>query len=201
MARKLRKLVDIDVDEVSIVDAAANRRRFYFVKREDKMDELKTLLKEIGVADGDAERIAKQDIPADALSALKGALKTLSKYKEDFPDDVAKAIGTLASAAGSGYPEVEEEEKKKADKKADKKCDEDYDEEKKPKKKSELAEIAEKVDALAKAVADLKAPVQKAEDKPPTLDELAAKEGKVVMTPDELQKEVTEAVTAALETK
>jgi len=38
-----------------------------------------------------------------AISAIKGALKLVNKYKADFPDDLKKAVGTLAKYAGYGY--------------------------------------------------------------------------------------------------
>lgn len=40
-----RKLIDLEVEEVSLVDAAANRTKFAIIKRRVIMDELTALLK------------------------------------------------------------------------------------------------------------------------------------------------------------
>jgi hypothetical protein len=113
-----RKLSDIEVDEVSLVDAAANRKKFAIIKRRHQMEEeLITLIKAMvdGVKDEDLEK-AKQ-IPEEASKALKGALTILNKYKGDFPPDVLDAIKTLTKYAsyGYGYPQKRDDELSKED--------------------------------------------------------------------------------------
>jgi hypothetical protein len=113
-----RKLSDIEVDEVSLVDAAANRKKFAIIKRRQHMEkELTELIKAMvdDVKDEDLEK-AKQ-IPEDAAKALKEALTTLNKYKGDYPDDVLTAIKTLTKYAsyGYGYPQKKGEDLSKED--------------------------------------------------------------------------------------
>lgn len=106
----------------------------------------------------------KADIGEDALKAVKSALKTLGKYKDDFPDDLKKAIGTLAKYAsdGYGYPEA------KGDK--DKKEEEDKDKLKKAGAKfskdtlTKLQEVVKAVEALKSILPELKEATQKSKD-------------------------------------
>jgi len=164
-----RKLKDIEIDEVSLVDAPANRRKFLIVKKDlgrgagvggprqgiggarycvcpecgyaveherigegksvpcaeikcpkcgakmigsetkklevkKQMEELKKLLEEyLGEEINEKDFKKAEKLSDKALNAIKGALKLISKYKEDFPDDLKKAIGVLAKYAGYGY--------------------------------------------------------------------------------------------------
>lgn len=106
-----RKLIDIDTDEISLVDKAANRKKFAF-KKENSMDpELIALFKSIGMEDPTEQEIAKaKELSAEATKAIKGALNILSKYKDDMPPDVLTAIKTLTKYASYGYPEKKESE-------------------------------------------------------------------------------------------
>lgn len=144
-----RKIKDIEADEISLVDAAANRKKFFLKKRSKDMDELIKILKDVfGEAAFTAEEleIAKKDeVPAEALKAIKSALKTLEKYKEDMPDDVMSAIKTLTKYASYGYPA-----KKSADADAD---DETFDVDKTGKRLSkatleQLQKVKEIVESL-----------------------------------------------------
>lgn len=100
-----RKLKDIDVEEISIVDRAANRKLFAIVKRRQQMDELIELLKSIYGDEITDEAIAKAaELPKENLSAIKGALNLLNKYLDGMPEDVKSAIKTLGKYASYGYP-------------------------------------------------------------------------------------------------
>ena len=93
---------------------------FYLSKSEmevNKMDkELKELLdsyfgEEVSF---DTEEFEKAKLSDKALDAIKGALNLVNKYKADFPDDLKKAVGTLAKYAsyGYGYPAKKSDDNK-----------------------------------------------------------------------------------------
>lgn len=114
-----RKLFDIDVDEITLCESAANRKKFFIKKMEDNMEEFIKQLKKFMAPDeeeGDEEgalteeEIEKAEKLSDkAMTAIKGALNILNKYKADMPDDVLKAIQTLAKYASYGYPAKKED--------------------------------------------------------------------------------------------
>lgn len=91
----------------------------------DMNQELKDLLdsyfdEEVSFAPEEFELEKAEELSDKALNAIKGALKLISKYKADFPDDLKGAVGVLAKYAsyGYGYPakkkaEVKKEEDKK----------------------------------------------------------------------------------------
>ena len=92
----------------------------------DMNKELKDLLDsyfdgEVSFAPEEFE-LEKAELSDKALNAIKGALKLISKYKGDFPDDLKGAVGVLAKYAsyGYGYPAKKKEEVKKEDKEGDK---------------------------------------------------------------------------------
>jgi hypothetical protein len=89
-----RELVDVEIDEISIVDNGANRKKFYIVKREGTMD-LKKALEEF-LEGFDVEKALSED----AIAAITKSLEILSRYKSDFPDDVLSACQILAAAIG-----------------------------------------------------------------------------------------------------
>ena len=98
-----RKLIDVDVSEISLVDHAATGMTFAIVKRDAALVEL---LKPF--ADDEVEELLKAGDPA-ALKALREALKTLGPYVSGLPDDIAAAVKTLVALAagpadGEGYP-------------------------------------------------------------------------------------------------
>lgn len=135
----LRRLEDIDPTEVTLCKIPATRKKFLFFKNDmrrlldtygmqgdfdskkrsevlKKMDDkIKELLKEyfgeeVSFPDEEFEKAKLSD---KALTALKGALKLVNKYKADFPDDLKKAVGTLAKYAsyGYGYPAKKSDDK------------------------------------------------------------------------------------------
>lgn len=120
-----RKLVDIDVDEITLCGSAANRKKFFIKKMEDSMKEfIEELKKFMAEDDEDIEEVlTKEDIEkAEKLSdnvikVIKGALNILNKYKADMPDDVLTAIKSLAKYAAYdyGYPAKKEDKEDKED--------------------------------------------------------------------------------------
>jgi len=169
-----KDLYDLDIEELSLVDKGANRKKFFIVKRDVEkaigegagvgrerqgvggvrycicpkcgysveheregegkskpctevkcpkcgtplqgsnskkleevnkdMEKFKKLLDEFVGEEVNPEDIEKAQIEGKALTALKSALTILNKYKTDFPDEVVKAIGVLASNAGYPHP-------------------------------------------------------------------------------------------------
>jgi len=109
------KLANLDVSEISLVDRAANKRRFLFFKArggdekvgrkvveldlEDEMDEEESLSEEI-------EKAIDEKKLKSAVEALVGALA-----KVELPDKASKALKKLVELAGLeygygyGYPE------------------------------------------------------------------------------------------------
>jgi len=104
-----RKLEDIDVAEISLVDDAANRKKFYIIKRRQQMEEFVKLLKSFMGEDDEEFKLSEEDIAKagkldeKAIKAIQGALNILNKYKDVYPADVLKAIKTLTKYASYGY--------------------------------------------------------------------------------------------------
>jgi hypothetical protein len=94
-----RKLTGIEVEEISLVDAAANRKKFSIIKRKHTMDKLIEILKSIGL-ELTAEELEKAGaMSEEAQKALKMAVGLLGKYADEMPKDVLAAIQTLARGA------------------------------------------------------------------------------------------------------
>jgi hypothetical protein len=113
----LKELSDLELDEVSLVDMPAIKRKFLIVKKQEENMEEKDLTLE------DVEAEVEKKISDKGINAIKGALKMLDAYKDEMPPKVKDAIQVLAEAAGYGYPEgygyakpkkEEKEETKKA---------------------------------------------------------------------------------------
>ena len=82
----VHRLVDMVVEEVSLVDRAANLRRFLIVKRDDSMD--------------DTEDTTKADVPADSpLGLALAALESLTDIVELLGSDVDDADPRIAALA------------------------------------------------------------------------------------------------------
>jgi hypothetical protein len=72
----VHRLVDMVVEEVSLVDRAANLRRFLIVKRDDTMD--------------DTEDAKKADAPDDSpLQVAIAALENLTEIVEELGEDAS----------------------------------------------------------------------------------------------------------------
>ena len=116
----------MEVDEISLVNSPATRKRFLIVKHDDIyggkkiMDkELLELLKEWVGNDEDLnmEEILKAAVPGKVVTALKSALKVLNTYKDELPDDLKKSMVVIAkyAVAGYGYPAPKDDKKKQED--------------------------------------------------------------------------------------
>ena len=82
----VHRLVDMVVEEVSLVDRAANLRRFLIVKRDDSMD--------------DTDDTTKADVPADSpLGMALAALESLTDIVELLGSDVDDADPRIAALA------------------------------------------------------------------------------------------------------
>lgn len=103
--RKRRKLVDIDVDEISLVDRTANGHRFAIVKS-DAGAEFLELMESFRSEEFTALLKAKDE--AGLNKAIERALKLLQPYLQDMPDTMRDAVKLISSyagaAAGGGYP-------------------------------------------------------------------------------------------------
>ena len=107
-----RKLKDIEVDEISLVDAAATRKTFFIKKQKERksMDKLIELLKAFFGEDFTDEDIAKaKEIPEGIQKEFHDALNILNEYKEDFPQDILGALTIVAKRAATGQVEKEVE--------------------------------------------------------------------------------------------
>jgi hypothetical protein len=100
LRKKLRKIVGIEVREISLVDRAASRREFAIVKRDKSKDvqdpELEGLLKEW--LDEDLVKMNG----AELALKLKDSLKLLSKLKSELPDPVTAAMKTYFAFIAQG---------------------------------------------------------------------------------------------------
>jgi hypothetical protein len=120
------KLTNLEAVEVSLVPKGANKKKFLLLKQEGgfTMDEIMKACLELELEnEQEVEEVLKaKKISPKAMSAVKGALRILSAFKDELPKDV---MTTMAGLAGYSYakpakaekqkkkPEEEEKEKKK----------------------------------------------------------------------------------------
>jgi len=100
-----RKLQDIEIDEISLVEQGANRKKFAIIKRRRLMDEFIKLLKEfLGEEAIDAETVKKSvaALGADVIKKMSGALTHLATYFDEFPEAIQKSIMALIEVSTSG---------------------------------------------------------------------------------------------------
>ena len=105
-----RRLRDIEVDEISLVDVPATKHKFMIVKSAEvinTMEELEKLLNQFNPEGYEVEllRKAKDKLPKEMLNELTKAYKALVKYKDDLPSDLKEGIDILGKYASYGYPE------------------------------------------------------------------------------------------------
>ncbi len=104
-------LEELEVDEVSFVDRAANKRRFLVLKKEDGPVD-KILEVALGAElenEGEIDALAKEhELTEDATEAIKGAVRLVEAYAETIPEG---ALQSLAKRFGVEPPE----EKKKGE--------------------------------------------------------------------------------------
>lgn len=98
----MAELRDADIEEISLVDLPANRKKFLFIKQKEKKMNLSEIYKSLTGKDM-PESIEKQ-IPAEHQNEIVDALAVLEKYKEDFPEELAKAISALIEYAVAKAP-------------------------------------------------------------------------------------------------
>lgn len=114
LAKAVSRLFDIVVEEVSLVDRAANKHRFLIVKRDEGEgvdDDMEDLTQDVDDEDGagdeeDATSGGPPDTPrptlevaAKALSALTDAVERLSNAEGPANDEVAAVVAELSDAA------------------------------------------------------------------------------------------------------
>jgi len=76
-----------------------------------ELEEFKKSYKSVFGEDLTEEQIAKaNELPKDALNAIKSAAKTLEKYAEDFDADLKSALKTLTKYSSYGYPAQKSDE-------------------------------------------------------------------------------------------
>ena len=96
--KKQRKLKDIEVDEISLVDKPANRVKFLIVKNEDDeegitVNDLFDVFFGIG-CEGD---YYFDKLDEDKKQELKSAIEEVAKLYDDMPDELQIAIKTNGS--------------------------------------------------------------------------------------------------------
>lgn len=96
-----RKLKEIEADEVSLVDKAANKTKFFILKRSKLMDEFIKILKQwFGEDVLTDEEIAKaKELPTETVEAATSALESLSEHKDVYPDDYLDALNMIIKGA------------------------------------------------------------------------------------------------------
>lgn len=94
--KKKRKLVDIDVDEITLCQSPAIRKTFMILKGK-KMDEILKLIKQFT---GSEVEVGKSADPTE----VKEALKTLLQYSEDLPAGLKDALDTILKSAYGSFP-------------------------------------------------------------------------------------------------
>lgn len=119
---KVKEIRQLDVQEVSLVDRAANRRKFLVLKQEDldmadeKQPDLAQLLESMDAEtqelvvkllgeDADDERVKeeleKAKLSPKAMAAVRTALRALNAVKDELPGNIMRM---LASLGGYSYP-------------------------------------------------------------------------------------------------
>jgi len=111
MKGELEAMTRLMAEELSIVDAGANKKKRFPVtksKTEEKMDaDFKAVLET--EANGETEllkSIEKAKLSKKGTAATKGALRILSAYKDELPEE---ALNALSAAAGLVATEKEAE--------------------------------------------------------------------------------------------
>jgi hypothetical protein len=115
-----RKIIDIDVDEITLCASTANRKMFFIKKSKEKaMDKFIELIKGF-VVDEDDDELTKEEIAkAEALgkeptAVIENALNTFQEYKDSMPDDLLAATKILVKQATFVDFPVKKEELEKA---------------------------------------------------------------------------------------
>jgi len=105
-----RKLKDVLIEEITICDEPANRKKFYILKqRRLNMEELLENLKKIlGDETVDESSVAKiKALPEEKIEEIRKALEEVDGYQENFPPALNEAFLSLVKSATYEYPEKE----------------------------------------------------------------------------------------------
>jgi hypothetical protein len=107
MARKLKEIL---ISEVSLVNEPANKRKFAVIKHQkgQNMDELRKLIEAFTGQKLDDTTIAKAKPNEAIVSCLIDQLKLIDKYRNDLPVDVVAAIGGLATHAAFTFGKADD---------------------------------------------------------------------------------------------
>jgi len=104
-----RKLRDIEIEEISLVDKAATGRKFMIIKSAEViiLKEIADLIEEFSDEVFDEtfsrEDFEKKDISQKVKDALKEALEAINKYREDLPSDLKSGIDLLLKFVAVSY--------------------------------------------------------------------------------------------------
>lgn len=105
-----RKIIDLVVEEISLVDKAANRKKFAILKRRNSMlKEFKELLKSFYGEDELEEDLLKkaEGLDEKTIKAQNEALEMIIKYSDALPPELLKSIQVFTKAAN--FPEATKE--------------------------------------------------------------------------------------------
>ena len=83
--KKLRELIGIEIDEISIVKSPANRKKFALIKSSEGYEKLIDVVSEFVSDDFDIDKGAD-------FEEFLAAVETLKEYKDDLPDEVEDAM-------------------------------------------------------------------------------------------------------------
>jgi len=108
--KKLRDLIDIEVEEISLVDNPANKKKFLLTKNIGgiEMKDLIELLKNF---------IGKEDLKEEMLKGLDKEtaektvedLKVIDAYRASFPGELNKAISNIVATMVGLFPAPDED--------------------------------------------------------------------------------------------
>jgi len=115
-----RKILDLDISEITLCGAAANRKVFFIKKSKEKdMPKFIDILKGFVVDEDDDELTTEEIAKAEALgkepkAIIENAVNTFSEYKESMPEDLLAATKILVKQASLVDPPLGKEELAKA---------------------------------------------------------------------------------------
>ncbi|MBU1008472.1 hypothetical protein KKA53_05340 [Candidatus Dependentiae bacterium] len=98
--RKSRKIIELEIDEISLVDRAATGERFAVIKQ-TAPEAILDFLGEENLVEIEADL-------AKAQEAVLAAFKYLAVYKADLPTDILAAVQVLGKYAAAVFAEVAE---------------------------------------------------------------------------------------------
>ena len=104
-----RKLRDLEIDEISLVDKAATRKKFMIIKSAEviQLKKIADLIEEFSDEVFDEtfgrEDFEKKDIPQAVKDELKKALEAINRYREDLPSDLKSGMDLLLKFVAVSY--------------------------------------------------------------------------------------------------